>query len=57
MNDDDKPAKTTLEQLKAVAAARGYRIEVSPDGKEERMIRRDGTVAVIARRPSSEPGR
>lgn len=42
--------KTVLEAAKAEAIRRGYRFEVSEDGQEERMIRPDGTVAVIARR-------
>ena len=40
----------TLDEMKTLAVAIGYRIEVSADGNEERLIRHDGTVAVIARR-------
>ena len=39
----------TLEWLKHMASLTGYRFEVSQEGTEERMIRPDGTVAVIAR--------
>jgi hypothetical protein len=45
---NDKP--TLNETLRQAAIARGYRFEVSTDGNEERMIRPDGSVAVIARR-------
>jgi hypothetical protein len=41
----------TLEQLKQLVMHLGYRIETSEDGSE-RVIRPDGTVAVIARRNS-----
>ncbi len=37
------------EHVKAEAIRRGYRFEVSEDGLEERLVRPDGTVAVIAR--------
>lgn len=40
----------SLSLLKAFVIRHGYRIEVDPDGTE-RVIRPDGTVAVIARRP------
>lgn len=39
---------TELEALKTIAVACGYRIEVSPDGKQEKLIRPDGSVAVVA---------
>lgn len=41
--------QTTHDRLKAAAETRGYTFEVGLGG-EERMIRPDGTVAVIARR-------
>lgn len=41
--------------LRREAERRGYRFELSEDGTEERMIRPDGTVAVIARRTQKEP--
>ena len=42
---------TALAWLKRLAVARGYRIDVAPDGTE-RLVRPDGTVAVIARPPN-----
>jgi hypothetical protein len=45
----DPPPTLTLEQLKQLVMHLGYRIEISEDGTE-RLIRPDGTVAVIARR-------
>jgi hypothetical protein len=38
-----------LERLKALALSMGYRIDVDKDGTE-RLIRPDGTVAVIAKK-------
>jgi hypothetical protein len=46
----------TLDALKKIVLARGYRIEVDADGTE-RLIRPDGTVAVIAHRPEKESER
>jgi hypothetical protein len=43
------PPTLTLEQLKQLVLRFGYRIETSEDGTE-RLIRPDGTVALIARR-------
>lgn len=34
--------------LKALAADKGYRYELSPDGKEECVVREDGTVVIRA---------
>lgn len=42
-----------LSYVKQLAVAAGYRFEVSEDGNTERMIRPDGTVAVIARKKKS----
>jgi hypothetical protein len=50
-------AVTELARLKAIAEAVGYRFERSADGTEERMIRPDGTVAVIARKTGMAMGR
>ena len=38
-----------LELLKALSIQLGYSFVISKDGQEERMIRPDGTVALIAR--------
>lgn len=45
----------TLKQITALCRTRGYTItqQTLPDGtREERLIRPDGSVAVIARKPS-----
>jgi hypothetical protein len=42
-------AAADLEWLKALAMLRGYRFETDRDGTE-RMIRPDGSVAIIARK-------
>lgn len=47
-------ADDLLSELKKAAARLGYRFEVSADGREERLIRPDGTVAVIARKPQDD---
>lgn len=39
-----------LDELKAMSVALGYRFEIDADGTE-RMIRPDGSVALIARKP------
>lgn len=39
-----------LAELKALSYLLGYRVESSPDGLEERLIRPDGSVALVARR-------
>jgi hypothetical protein len=44
----------TLNELKALVTRVGYRFDTSPDGTEERLIRPDGTVAVIARKKAPE---
>ena len=38
-----------LSDLKAKSIELGYRFEISDDGNEERMIRPDGIVAIVAR--------
>jgi hypothetical protein len=43
----------TLELVKKLAAEQGYRFEVDTDGTE-RMIRPDGTVALVARPPKKK---
>jgi hypothetical protein len=48
MNFESAHANGQLAILKMIAEARGYRFEVHPDGSE-RMIRPDGTVAIIAK--------
>jgi hypothetical protein len=52
-----KPTVTFgLDALKKIALARGYRIEVDADGTE-RLIRPDGTVAMIAHKGEKESER
>ncbi len=53
-NVEDKPTQTSKLPAWLVNEyeRRGYRLEVSDDGREERLIRPDGTVAVIARKPA-----
>jgi hypothetical protein len=49
----DTPKQSTLDMVRQMALARGYHIETNADGTEERVIRPDGTVAIIARKPKA----
>jgi hypothetical protein len=46
--DLEHRTQTELEAFKQIAIACGYRVEVSADGKQEKLIRPDGSVAVVA---------
>jgi hypothetical protein len=42
--------RESLRILKELSKEMGYRIETNDDGTEERLIRSDGTVALVARK-------
>ena len=40
-----------IEDMKKIAEQLGYKFEVNADGTEERVVRPDGSVAIVVRRP------